>query len=338
MKLLVITNTPAIVDNNVKTLFVSSQTAYMTSSNSITDIRMIHLLDYKFRLLSYIVFYIKIMYNLNKFECDRIIVHQVTHCLLPFFLFQNKLKITYLHYHGFDLIPQSFLVKFLKLILGGLITKCRGFIFPSRFFLEKFQTEYSVDRDNCFVSYSGGISNDFTCTDGARSIDMAFVGRIEEKKGVLQFLKLVKRAEIMNLNLKFHLHGYGKKFKAFCELCSEIKPETLKITLSDDPNDVKDIFQSAVCLGFPSKYKESLGLVVLEALRSGCYVLSTPQESLNNIVVDGKNGKFVDWEDVDSVLRILQDIKNVDHKCISDSVEEYLDFKVNKKLTEWICK
>jgi glycosyltransferase involved in cell wall biosynthesis len=338
MKLLIITNTWPEHQNDLKGIFVFRQTNSMRSCQAYEDIKVVNIRKYKTKLLSYVVFYLEIIYNLKVGKHDRILVHQVTHCLFPFFFFKKKLATTYLHYHGFDLIPQTPLIKFAKWLLYGLIVSCKGYVFPSQFFQNKFQEEYGIDTKKCFVSYSGGISNDFRCVSPKRNVDMAFVGRIEEKKGVLEFLRVVERANAKNYNLNFHLHGYGQPFSEFKALYEKIDPKTLTVTLSNDPNCVPSVLKAASYFAFPSKYQESLGLVVLEALRSGCFILSSPQPSLSNIIINDRNGKFVDWEDEDGVLGILLANNSLDRKEISDSIEEFMDYKVNRSLFEWMVK
>lgn len=338
MKLLIITNMWPEHHNDLKGIFVLRQTNSIRASQKYEEIKVVKIRKYKTKLLSYIVFYLEIIYNLKTSTHDHILVHQITHCLFPFFFFKKKLAATYLHYHGFDLIPQTPTIKFAKWLLHGLIVSCKGYIFPSQFFQNRFQQEYDINNNKCFVSYSGGINNDFRCVSQTRNVDLVFVGRIEEKKGVLEFLRVVERASAKNYKLTFHLHGYGQPFAEFQILCEKIDAKNLTVTLSNDPSCVSSVLKAARYFAFPSKYQESLGLVVLEAMRSGCFVLSSPQPSLSNIIITEKNGKFVDWAIEDGVLDILLAKNYLDCKLISDSVEEYMDYKVNTRLLEWMVK
>jgi hypothetical protein len=145
------------------------------------------------------------------------------------------------------------------------------------------------------------------------SVSVLFVGRVEARKGVDQLLQalLRLRSDVTKVNVDIvgawpsQTDSYAQKVKA---LAKEIQAKRRNVTLnfvgyvSDD--ELLRCYQSADIFVAPSRF-ESFGLIVIEAMRSGCPVIASDIGGIREII-DETTGLLAGVDDHETLARQLE--------------------------------
>jgi glycosyltransferase involved in cell wall biosynthesis len=148
-------------------------------------------------------------------------------------------------------------------------------------------------------------------------VKVVYVGRISEKKGVIELIKAWIKVVSVFPNSELILAGkdsnYNKQ-KSTIEVLKKILPESIKNTVRFKgflkSEKIKKLFNDSDICVFPS-HREALGLVVLEAMAMEKPVVCSRIGSFYEIIEDGINGVLCNQNDVD-------DISNQIIKLLSD--------------------
>jgi len=249
------------------------------------------------KYLAYFLFYLEQFLRIRDFyRADVILVHQYTHsCWFIAFLPGLKAKIL-VHFHGYDLLIRSRLLKFFAPLHIRFLQRVDGYIFPSKYFRKLGNSLYKfMSSKRSFISYSGGVGSRFYLSHDLdlqkkRTYTFGFVGRLEPEKGYREFLDFA-RSCLIYTDFSFVLYGYGDGLTECMDKALDLPNLTI---LTPDNLNVEQVYRKISNLLFLSKHKESLGLVPLEAIASGCRVFSYPQKSLKELVLDPDSLKFID--------------------------------------------
>ena len=136
--------------------------------------------------------------------------------------------------------------------------------------------------------------------------------------------------------MKFLISGYGAKSSDVANFLHENSLKNVEFIISKGTSDVAMNLSQVKVFCFPSSHEESLGLTALEALHMGCYVLSAPQGSLEEILIENVNGQFVDFEDFPLLVRLIKNNKSRKATEINKSCALYVDSEVNRILSNWL--
>lgn len=115
---------------------------------------------------------------------------------------------------------------------------------------------------------------------------IGFVGRLEKWKGILDFIKIAKRINIFDKNVKFLVVGDGS-LRSEAERLSKGLPISFCGWVQHE--DMPDIYSKMKVLLSPS-YCEGVPTTYLEAMACGVPVVSTDIGGVKEIVIDGKTG------------------------------------------------
>lgn len=140
-----------------------------------------------------------------------------------------------------------------------------------------------------------------------------FVGRQIEVKNIFFLLKAyLKYSEIVDNPKKLIIVGNGPLRK---NIESFIKDNKLnKVILIDfvQQKELPSIYKNATAFILPS-FSETWGLVINEALASGCPVLASKKcGATDSLIIDGKNGYSFDPYDIDDLLNKMLLINSMD--------------------------
>lgn len=165
---------------------------------------------------------------------------------------------------------------------------------------QNFLTTYKIPKHLIKIIYNG-IDIDkfyFERKFNSSEIRLGHVGRFEEVKNHRVIFKVYESLINKGYNVSLKLIGngsllenYRKKYKdvIFIESSSEIAKELKDI----------DFFV------FPSLY-EGMPLAVIEAMASGCIILSSNVGGLNDLVEDGVNGYRFDFQNVEGFVQTIE--------------------------------
>ena len=145
-------------------------------------------------------------------------------------------------------------------------------------------------------------------------INILYVGRIEERKGLIYLLRAFKILQKKFKNLRLIVVGDGEKEK---ECKDFVKKEKLKNVIFEgavSQEKIPSYYKSCHIFCAPSIYGESFGIVLLEAMAAKKPIVAFNIPGFNE-VIKGKGQIFLakpkDIEDLSKKLQILIENKNL---------------------------
>ena len=142
---------------------------------------------------------------------------------------------------------------------------------------------------------------------------IVFCGRLVKNKGIFLLLKAMKDVLIKHSNIKLVIIGSGPLKKKLIEF---IKKQNLmeNVEFTDWVPDIKDvarIYNESLIFVMPS-FNEGGPRVTLEAMACEVPVISTKVGIMEELLIDGKNGLFIDWDPKDIAEKITYLYENED--------------------------
>ncbi len=134
-----------------------------------------------------------------------------------------------------------------------------------------------------------------------RPIDLIFVGRLSEEKGIDSIIGILKTHESLNI----HLVGDGPYLNEINELCSSSDQITIHGKLNR--KEALDLIMMSKYLIFPSIWFEGMPMTIIEAFSMGTPVIVKNLGAMASMVVDNKTGYL--YEDIENLDKILSSIK-----------------------------
>lgn len=265
------------------------------------------------KVISYIVFYIKIIFYSSFGNFDVFYGHFISHIAIPIIILRKinkKIKII-VNAHGNDIVPdreKDF--KWVSLVKKAL-SKSDYIIVPSEYFKCILINEYNISKDIIFIFPSGGIDRKVFFKKNKTEIlekykfdptkkYIGYVSRIERNKGWDVFLKMIKIFKDNNENeFKFIIVGDGDEIDQFDEMATELEIENQIIRFKLlSQNEISDLFNIFDFFCFPTYRKsESLGLVGIEAMACETLVISSDKYGPSTYMKNGVNGFTFHSED-----------------------------------------
>ena len=133
-----------------------------------------------------------------------------------------------------------------------------------------------------------------------------FVGRLVAQKDPLTFLKAIEIFLKQNRDIEVNVIGDGRlreRLECFISKCNLNGFVKMSGWLSS--NEIVSELQSAhVCVS-PSLY-EAMSVSTVESVASGCFLISTPQDSMQEMIDPEVNGSFVRIRSADEIAEKLQ--------------------------------
>lgn len=153
-------------------------------------------------------------------------------------------------------------------------------------------------------------------------INILFVGRIEERKGLIYLLKAFKILTKKLSNLRLIIVGSGP----LTEDCQKyVKENNLKKVCFEGQKIGKDLtsyYTSSDIFCSPAIFGESFGLVLLEAMACGKPVVAFANEGYKEVLKKGKGERFL--------------VKPKDYKTLAKKIEILIKNKeLRKEMGEW---
>ena len=139
---------------------------------------------------------------------------------------------------------------------------------------------------------------------------LAFIGRIDEDKGIEAAIDIARRARIpLKVAAKVDFPSYFKN-----KVEPLIKANDVEFVGEISDRQKSAFLSGAVALLFPVKVEEPFGLVLIEAFACGKPVIAYRRGAVAEIVVDGLNGAIVD--SVAEAAELVADVASLDRKMI----------------------
>ena len=204
-------------------------------------------------------------------------------------------------------------------------------IVPTKKTYDLFKEKYQVDRNIHIIPTGIELERFYKENQNNKKIEeiktklelksddfiSIFIGRLAKEKNIVYLIEVIKDIIKDCPKLKLLIVGDGPDFDEYKKLIKKYKLEnniimTGKVSWDDVPcyYHLSDIFLTA-------SHTETQGLTVIEAMASEVVPVCINDESFNNTVIDGLNGK----------------IFNTKEECKKDIIELYNNSKLVKKLS-----
>lgn len=152
-------------------------------------------------------------------------------------------------------------------------------------------------------------------------INILFLGRIEERKGLIYLLKAYKILEKKFSNLRLIIGGEGPLKSDLEKWVNINKLKNVTFEGKIEEEKASSYYATADIFCAPSIFGESFGLVVVEAMACGKPVVAFANEGYKN-VLKGKGAKFL--------------AKPRDYKTLAEKLEILIkNEKLRKEMGEW---
>lgn len=311
----------------------------------------------KGKMRRYLSFYWKITKGFLSGGYDMIYIHfpnQAVPVLEQLFrLRQPKMAV---NYHGEDLLydrggyteklgkeTDRFLKKYADLV-----------VVPSSYFKNIVVDRGIAKEDNVVVSPSGGISEEvfYPLSENAveipsvftpeRPLRIGYVGRLEEEKGILEFMKALAALIADGIAFKATVVGYGSLETEAVNFMKENGMEDrVEFVGGKAQNELGAIYRDMDLFIFPTCAPESLGLTGIEAMACGIPVIGSDVGGIATYLEDGVNGFLARPGDVKDLVGKIEGFtrlsadrrREMRKECIATGRKFYSD-KVCRDLSE----
>ena len=177
----------------------------------------------------------------------------------------------------------------------------------------------AFDSNNLITVYNGVDLNKFSFSDKERKINFLSVGRLNLQKDYPNLLNAIKLIDDkINKNIVFNIAGDGELKFYLEKMISELNLNE-RVKLIGKRNDIPKLLQQSKFLVLSSKY-EGLPTVIIEAMASGVYVISTDCGGCKEIM--GETGMLVPIENSEALAsKILEACLLSDEEIIQNNRE-----------------
>ena len=204
----------------------------------------------------------------------------------------------YVHWHGDDLVSNG---RFIRCTLWFIRRKGCGFkhITPSFYFKRKLTEIMGYKNEEILVTPSGGVNTNVFVPKSINSNDGIVIGysaALTKSKGADILLELIRKKDILEgecgKKITFKVINYGPEANYYIKQFLNIDID-VDIVERMPKDDMPDFYRSIDVLIMPST-RESLGLVVLEAMSCNVPVVTYNVCAFPEFVVSGESGEIVE--------------------------------------------
>ncbi len=154
-----------------------------------------------------------------------------------------------------------------------------------------------------------------------REIKLLYAGLLIEQKGIQQIIEAVGYL-CDKYNITLTIVGTGKYEKVLQKLVEELElKERVFLVGRKKRQEVYEYMSLADIFVMVSKH-ETLGLVYLEAMGSGCITVGSQGEGIDGVIIDKKNGFLVKPLDTAGLTACLENIINMEKDKLEDISDE----------------
>jgi phosphatidyl-myo-inositol alpha-mannosyltransferase len=153
-------------------------------------------------------------------------------------------------------------------------------------------------------------------------INILFLGRIEERKGLIYLLKAVRDLNKKQSNLRLIVAGSGPLEKDCRAWARSNKLKNVVFEGEIKEKDVPSYYATCDIFCSPAIYGESFGIVLVEAMATGKPVVAFNNKGYRGVLGKGKGKRFL--------------AKNRDHKDLARKLEALIkDVKLREGMGQW---
>ncbi|AYD39337.1 glycosyltransferase family 4 protein [Clostridium fermenticellae] len=252
------------------------------------------------------------------------------------YIVSKKYSIPYIVTEHFSGLARGLISKREKLYAFKVFDNSRNIVCVSNSLKNLLENQYSVHNS---IVIPNMVDTEFFYK-GSRKCDSEHIFTfldvcfLTKNKGVDVLINAFYRAFRYDNKVVLHIGGNGEELPKLKELVKKLKIEKKVIFLGElDREKVRHEMQKANCFVLSSHF-ETFGVVVIEALSTGCPVIATkcggPEEILNKDI-----GVLTEKGDVEKLSQAMKYVYNNYNKYNSDSIRKYTIKNYSK---ESVCK
>lgn len=264
-----------------------------------------------FKIWLYLCLYAKILFYGLFTDYDIIYVHYIAHVAFPIYIISLfRKKIVVLNVHGDDILPRTKLVSCFQPIIQLLLNRTSLVVLPSLYFKDIFLSRFKFPIKKLFISPSGGIDLELfkNISESKEKLNIpresfvvGYISRIDEGKGWDTFIDSVEEVYKRIPNLRAIIIGNGLQMEDLKNRCTNIPYIDIHKNISH--TDLSLYYSALDIFVFPTKLRESLGLVGLEAMACGVPVIGSNIGGLPTYIKHGTNGYLFNPGDSDTLAK-----------------------------------
>lgn len=216
-----------------------------------------------------------------------------------------------------------------KLLSIGVDTMTRivDHLATKRVYLSESMAEKSANERTELVANLNYIDTDeFNKTNpwNERNIDILFLGRLANVKGILPFIDSLRHAAEDQPNLTVKIAGKGSEEDQAKQQVSEYGLDSNVEFLGwVDRSDVPEILNQSRLLALPSE-SEGVPKSVLEAMACGTIPVATNVGGIKDILTDGERGFVVESNNPETFSRAMLNALSTNRSDMSARCREYI--------------
>lgn len=187
------------------------------------------------------------------------------------------------------------------------------------------------------------INNRFSEKDsiGNRKLKIGLISWFVEKKGIIFLLKALKELKNKGLNFTFKLAGDGPLKKQYLDFIRENDLDDVVEYIGKVKGEEKQLFFSSLDLFILPSIKlkndqDGIPVVLMEAISNGLPIMSTNVSGIPEICIDEFNGKLLEEQSVDDIIKGLSEIEMnrsdlINYSSNSLKLSSQYDILINSK-------
>lgn len=198
----------------------------------------------------------------------------------------------------------NFKAKIRKFIVSNLLSVSNRFIKPEATFenyasMEELTKEQVVAPERSSIVMGAGIDRElFYSQDREGNLVVLFASRLLSAKGLGEFIEAARNLRNDYPNVIFQVAGKYETENpdafALAEIMSANDKGIIEYLGTIDPENMPQVLRQSDILVAPSKLKEGLPRVVLEAASCGCCIIASDHEMLRRFVIEDETGWLLD--------------------------------------------
>ncbi|WP_199456975.1 MULTISPECIES: glycosyltransferase family 4 protein [unclassified Marinobacter] len=195
-------------------------------------------------------------------------------------------------------------------VLGVAFKSASHVFFQNNSDMNEFQ-RFGVLRDGRFSRLPGsGVDVDRFCPSvkaGRKPFIFLLACRLIVQKGVIEYLQAAERILNDRGDCQFWLAGVADKTKRAVprEFISDFEKRGI-IKFLGNVGQMEKVLREVDCLVLPSWYPEGVPRTLLEGAAAGKPLITTDRPGCRDVVVEGKNGFYVEVKSVNSLVNAME--------------------------------
>lgn len=159
-----------------------------------------------------------------------------------------------------------------------------------------------IERFQSIAVHREAVRREFGITEAETVI--ATAGKLHHGKGIFELLEAFASIAKQHPEVKLMYIGEGMEQAALESRAEEMSIRD-RVIFTGFRNDIERFYAAIDIFALPSKFYESFGMVIIEAMAAGKPVVATNTGGIPEIITDGQNGLLVPTADAISLANAL---------------------------------